>query len=56
MKIKWIKSGAKFNMAYFVGDVCDIDEKKGTEIVKQGYAKIIEVEVDEAPKKKTVKK
>ena len=54
MKIKWIKSGAKFNMAYFVGDVCDIDEKKGTEIVKQGFAKIIEVETE--PKKKTVKK
>jgi len=41
-------------MAYFVGDVCDIDEKKGTEIVKQGYA--VTVETEEAPKKKTVKK
>ena len=57
MKIKWTKQGSKFNMAYFAGDVADIEDKKAAEIINAGYAVAVEGgEPAEKPTKKTVKK
>lgn len=38
MKIKFIKPPAKYGLGYFVGDVCDIDDKQGQELIEAGYA------------------
>ena len=44
-------------MAYFAGDVADIEDKKAAEIISAGYAVAVESgEPVEKPTKKTVKK
>lgn len=54
MKIKFIKSPAYYNLAYFVGDEAEFEDKRAKELIENQFA--VEVESEEKPVKKTAKK
>ncbi len=49
MKIKFLKNPAKYNLAYFAGDVCEMEDKQAAELIANKYAE--EVEEKETKKK-----
>jgi len=42
MKIKFIKSPAKFGLAYFVGDEAEFEEKQAKSLIEAKYAVAVE--------------
>jgi hypothetical protein len=55
MNIKFIKAPAAYNLAYFEGDECEMDEKRAGELIEKGFAVKIEKPAAEKPKKETAK-
>lgn len=53
MKIKIVKNPVKFNLAHFIGEEVELDEKMAAELIEAGVAEPVEVEEQHAkPAKK----